>query len=79
MEHRHASYNVAKYFGMDYFAQAAGIMVSAVFFGLSLRGIVLVMRISSLPNLAIRGWCGSCGRPASAGRSPRCRIWCGRG
>lgn len=53
VEHRHVSYNVAKYFGMDYFAQAAaGIMVSAVFFGLSLRGIkFLVHEDPSLPNL----------------------------
>jgi predicted metal-dependent hydrolase len=53
VEHRHVSYNVAKYFGMDYLAQAAaGIMVSAAFFGLSLRGIkFLVHEDPSLPNL----------------------------
>ena len=53
VEHRHVSYNVAKYFGMDYFAQAAaGLMVSVVFFALVLRGLkFLVHADPQLPNL----------------------------
>lgn len=53
VEHRHVSYNVAKYFGMDYFAQAAaGLMVSGVFFALVLRGLkFLVHEDPALPNL----------------------------
>ena len=33
VEHRHVSYDVAKYFGMDYFAQAlSGMLVTVVVF-----------------------------------------------
>ena len=60
VEHRHVSYNVAKYFGMDYVAQAlAGVMVSVVFFAMVLRGTkFLVHRDPSLPNLGYLrlGW-----------------------
>ena len=53
VEHRHVSYNVAKYFGMDHLAQAlAGVMVSVVFFAMVLRGTkFLVHEDPSLPNL----------------------------
>jgi predicted metal-dependent hydrolase len=53
VEHRHVSYNVAKYFGMDYVAQvASGLMVSAVFFTMLLRGMkFLVHEDPALPNL----------------------------
>lgn len=53
VEHRHVSYNVAKYFGMDWVAQAAsGVLVSAVFFAMVLRGLkFLVHEDPSLPNL----------------------------
>ena len=53
VEHRHVSYNAAKYFGMDYFAQAAaGVLVSVVFFAMVLRGLkFLVHEDPSLPNL----------------------------
>lgn len=53
VEHRHVSYNVAKYFGMDYVAQAAGgLMVSVVFFALVLRGLkFLVHADPALPNM----------------------------
>ena len=53
VEHRHVSYNVAKYFGMDYLAQvAAGLMVTAVFFTMLLRGMkFLVHEDPALPNL----------------------------
>lgn len=53
VEHRHVSYNVARYFGMDYFAQAAaGVMVSFVFFALVLRGTkFLVHADPTLPNI----------------------------
>lgn len=52
VEHRHVSYNVAKYFGMDYIAQAtAGFMASAVFFTMVLRGMkFLVHEDPALPN-----------------------------
>ena len=53
VEHRHVSYNVAKYFGMDYFAQAAsGVLVTFVFFAMLLRGTkFLVHADPALPNL----------------------------
>ncbi|CAN5442920.1 metal-dependent hydrolase [soil metagenome] len=53
VEHRHVSYNVAKYFGMDFLAQAAaGVMVSVVFFAMVLRGTkFLVHEDPSLPKL----------------------------
>jgi uncharacterized protein len=53
VEHRHVSFNVAKYFGMDYFAQAsAGILTSFVFFAMVLRGMkFLVHEDPALPNL----------------------------
>lgn len=53
VEHRHVSYNVAKYFGMDFVAQAlAGVMVSVVFFAMVLRGTkFLVHEDPSLPKL----------------------------
>jgi uncharacterized protein len=53
VEHRHVSYNVAKYFGMDYFAQAAaGLLVSVVFFAMVLRGLkFLVHEDPALPNM----------------------------
>ena len=53
VEHRHVSYNVAKYFGMDYFAQAAsGVLVTVVFFAMLLRGMkFLVHEDPALPNL----------------------------
>lgn len=52
VEHRHVSYNVAKYFGMDYIAQAsAGFLASAVFFSMVLRGMkFLVHEDPALPN-----------------------------
>lgn len=52
VEHRHVSYNVAKYFGMDYVAQAAaGVLASAVFFTMVLRGMkFLVHEDPALPN-----------------------------
>lgn len=59
VEHRHVSYNVAKYFGMDYLAQAvAGVLVSFVFFGLLFRGMkFLVHEDPALPNLGyLRLW-----------------------
>lgn len=53
VEHRHVSFNVAKYFGMDYLAQAlAGVMVSVVFFAMMLRGTkYLVHHDPALPNM----------------------------
>ena len=53
VEHRHVSYNVAKYFGMDHLAQAlAGVMVSVVFFAMVLRGTkFLVHEDPALPRL----------------------------
>lgn len=53
VEHRHVSYNVAKYFGMDHLAQAlAGVMVSVVFFAMVLRGTkFLVHEDPALPKL----------------------------
>jgi predicted metal-dependent hydrolase len=53
VEHRHVSYNVAKYFGMDHLAQAlAGLMVSFVFFAMVLRGTkFLVLEDPALPKL----------------------------
>ncbi len=52
VEHRHVSFNVAKYFGMDYVAQAAaGVMVTVVFFALMLRGTrYLVNQDPALPR-----------------------------
>ncbi|MHC9293175.1 metal-dependent hydrolase [Mycobacterium sp. LTG2003] len=52
VEHRHVSYNVAKYFGMDYVAQAvAGILVSFAFFTMILRGLKFIVHEDpSLPN-----------------------------
>ena len=52
VEHRHVSYNVAKYFGMDYLAQAvSGVLVGIVFFGILLRGFkFLVHEDRALPN-----------------------------
>jgi uncharacterized protein len=53
VEHRHVSYNVAKYFGMDHLAQAvAGVIVSFAFFAMVLRGTkFLVHADPALPNL----------------------------
>lgn len=53
VEHRHVSYNVAKYFGMDYLAQVvSGVMVSVVFFVMLLRGTrFLVHEDPVLPNI----------------------------
>ena len=53
VEHRHVSYNVAKYFGMDYLAQVvSGVMVSVVFFVMLLRGTrFLVHEDPALPNI----------------------------
>lgn len=59
VEHRHVSYNVAKYFGMDYVAQAvSGVLVSFVFFAMVLRGMkFLVHADPALPNLGyLRLW-----------------------
>jgi predicted metal-dependent hydrolase len=52
VEHRHVSYNVAKYVGMDFLAQAvSGVLVSVVFFTLLLRGTkFLVHADPTLPN-----------------------------
>jgi predicted metal-dependent hydrolase len=74
VEHRHVSYNVAKYFGMDHLAQAlAGVMVSVVFFAMVLRGTkFLVYEDRSLPNLGylrlawrLRASCRSGALPAA--------------
>jgi predicted metal-dependent hydrolase len=53
VEHRHVSYNVAKYFGMDYFAQAlSAMLVTVVVFSQVLRGLkFLVHADPALPNL----------------------------
>ncbi|WP_078324733.1 metal-dependent hydrolase [Mycobacteroides salmoniphilum] len=53
VEHRHVSYNVAKYFGMDYLAQVvSGVLVSLVFFVMLLRGTrFLVHEDPALPNI----------------------------
>lgn len=53
VEHRHVSYNVAKYFGMDFVAQAlSGVLVSIVFFTMLLRGTkYLVHEDPALPSL----------------------------
>ncbi|WP_235684111.1 metal-dependent hydrolase [Mycolicibacterium mageritense] len=59
VEHRHVSYHVAKYFGMDYVAQAvAGVLVSFAFFTIILRGMkFLVHEDDALPNLGyVRLW-----------------------
>lgn len=53
VEHRHVSYNAAKYFGMDFVAQSvSGVLVSVVFFTMLLRGTkFLIRQDSELPNL----------------------------
>jgi predicted metal-dependent hydrolase len=53
VEHRHVAYNVAKYFGMDFVAQAAaGALVPLVVYAMMLRGIkFLVHADPGLPNL----------------------------
>ncbi|MDT5257885.1 MAG: uncharacterized protein QOD10_2965 [Mycobacterium sp.] len=53
VEHRHVSYNVAKYFGMDYVAQAAaGAVVTLAFFVIIFRATkFLVHADPALPNL----------------------------
>ena len=53
VEHRHVSYNVAKYFNMDYLAQAvSGVIVSFALVGVVLRGTkFLVNADPALPNL----------------------------
>lgn len=53
VEHRHVSYNVAKYFNMDYVAQAlSGVIVSFALVGIVLRGTkFLVHADPALPNL----------------------------
>jgi uncharacterized protein len=53
VEHRHVSYNVAKYFNMDYLAQAvSGAIVSFALVGVVLRGTkFLVNADPALPNL----------------------------
>ena len=45
VEHRHVSYNVAKYFRMDYFAQAvSGMLLNVVLFSQVLRGTKFLVR-----------------------------------
>jgi uncharacterized protein len=60
VEHRHVSYNVAKYFGMDYVAQAvSAVLVSVVLFTMLLRGTkFLTHQDPALPNLGYLrlGW-----------------------
>ncbi|OBF25024.1 metal-dependent hydrolase [Mycobacterium sp. ACS4331] len=53
VEHRHVSYNVAKYFAMDYVAQAlSGALVTAGAFAMVFRGTkYLVRQDPALPNL----------------------------
>ncbi len=53
VEHRHVSYNVAKYFGMDYVAQAlAGVLVTVVATAMIFRGTKFLVREDpALPNL----------------------------
>ena len=53
VEHRHVSYNVAKYFSMDFLAQAvSGVIVSFALVGIVLRGAkFLVHADPALPNL----------------------------
>ena len=53
VEHRHVSYNVAKYFNMDFLAQAvSGVIVSFALVGIVLRGAkFLVHADPALPNL----------------------------
>lgn len=53
VEHRHVSFNVAKYFGMDYVAQAlAGVLVTVMVFALVFRGTKFLVRADpALPNL----------------------------
>lgn len=53
VEHRHVSYNVAKYFNMDYLAQVvAGVVVSVALVGIVLRGTkFLVNADPALPNV----------------------------
>lgn len=53
VEHRHVSFNVAKYFKMDYVAQvASGALVSLAFFAMVFRGMkYLVHADPDLPNL----------------------------
>jgi uncharacterized protein len=53
VEHRHVSYNVAKYFNMDYLAQSvSGVIVSFALVGVVLRGTkFLVNADPALPNL----------------------------
>ncbi|NKZ12949.1 metal-dependent hydrolase [Mycolicibacterium septicum DSM 44393] len=52
VEHRHVSYNVARYFGMDFVAQTiSGVLVSVAFFTLLLRATkFLVHEDPALPN-----------------------------
>ncbi len=53
VEHRHVSYNVAKYFGMDYFAQAvSGVLVTFAVFAMVFRGTKFLVREDpTLPNI----------------------------
>ncbi|GJF18497.1 hypothetical protein NGTWS1803_37770 [Mycolicibacterium cyprinidarum] len=53
VEHRHVSYNVAKYFGMDYLAQAvSGVLATVVVFAMVIRGTKFLVREDpTLPNI----------------------------
>ena len=82
VEHRHVSYNVAKYFGMDYVAQAvAGAVVTFGFFAMLLRGLkFLVHEDPALPNLGyFRLWwklhkSGKCGAVPTTTRMVRSAL-----
>lgn len=55
VEHRHVSYNVARYFGMDYLAQAvAGILATVVAVAMVFRGAKFLVRED--PTLADLGY-----------------------
>ena len=68
VEHRHVSYNVAKYFGMDYFAQAVSGRWSRSCSLMVLRGTqVPCPRGPGVTKpRAISGWCGSCASGSAA-------------
>ncbi|WP_235733209.1 metal-dependent hydrolase [Mycolicibacterium neoaurum] len=77
VEHRHVSYNVAKYFGMDYIAQAAaGLMVSAALPIVLLRGLKFIVRADpSLPNLGYARIIWKLRKSAKAGAVPGLGFW----
>lgn len=77
VEHRHVSYNVAKYFGMDYFAQAAaGLMVSVVLPVVLLRGLKYIVRADpALPNLGYLRIIGKLRKSARSGAVPGLGFW----